>query len=1097
MNQAYFETPDWYEALTLDERSQSAGPAIATGVTDAAPVSAEPPVNQELAQKRLQRWRAQTPFNNDVYFAERLRKNRLTESDFIGLLGEPSQRLRQRFQPAPAWLSELERLYTQWASRQSSRQSGGQEQEVEDLGFLFIAKPLILDGRARLRAGVEQLQQGHRHAPFEAQKAPNFFLPNLFMQLSQVASRTMVLELNVARVEERLRGDTSEERFQDFIRQLREPATSLAILREYPVLARQLKRCVDYWVRNSLEFLLRLCADWEELRSLLSPERDPGVLTALKGGAGDTHREGRSVMIAEFASGFRVVYKPHSLAVDQHFGELLGWLNRRGKHPFFRVVKALERGSYGWVEFVTAHGCERPEQAERFYERLGALLALLYVLDAIDFHHENLLAAGPHPVLIDLEALFHPRVNHLQASPSLEFMQRMISQSVLRIGLLPQHSWVNEEGEGLDLSGMGGAEGQLTPFPVLTTEQQGTDQMRFTRKRVEFGVSQNRPTLDGVSVKLDDHTDQFVRGFTEMYRLVVRHREELLAVDGPIGRFACDEVRLIARATKIYAQVLQESFHPNVLRSALDRDRLLDRLWAGIENRPEMARLIPAEQADLQKGDIPFFSAWPASRHLWTSSGELIEDFLSQTSLEAVWDKLRSLSEDDLSRQLWFIRSSLATTSGSGGHALMTSTIERRQEAVPAGPQELLAAAREIGARLEETAYRSHDLIGWTGLTMVKEKTWSITPVAVDLYGGVTGIGLFLAYLGRLTGDDRHTQTARLAINTAIRQFKEARAMFANAPLAVGAFSGDSGLIYALTHLGQIWREPVLHEQAEEMIGLSQDSIAKDQTFDILGGAAGYLCALSGFHEVTGSSVARRSVGACAEHLLTNAQTAPQGIAWNTMPSQSHAPLTGFSHGVSGVAYALLRAGALTGEERFFEAAAKAIAYERTQFIPDQQNWRDLRKLSESPPDGLLDELQNMTAWCHGAPGIGLSRLYAAPLLNDPEIGLEIDIALKTTIHKGFGGAHCLCHGDVGNLELLIEASRLPGYEQWKATAMERAGWLLNVARLHGWLCSTPKGVETPGLMLGLAGIGYGLLRLADPGFVPSILTLQPPRRNK
>jgi len=137
-----------------------------------------------------------------------------------------------------------------------------------------------------------------------------------------------------------------------------------------------------------------------------------------------------------------------------------------------------------------------------------------------------------------------------------------------------------------------------------------------------------------------------------------------------------------------------------------------------------------------------------------------------------------------------------------------------------------------------------------------------------------------------------------------------------------------------------------------------------------------------------------------------------------------------------------------------------------------------------------------MTAWCHGAPGIGLSRVYAAPLLNDSEIGREIGIALETTLHKGFGGAHCLCHGDVGNLELLIEASGLPGYEQWKAIVTRRAGWLLNVARRHGWFCSTPKGVETPGLMLGLAGIGYGLLRLADPDSVPSVLTLQPPRIN-
>jgi type 2 lantibiotic biosynthesis protein LanM len=1047
--------------------------------------TAETPINQELAQKRLQRWRAQAPFKDDIYFMQRLGKNRLTESDFIWLLGEPGQQLQKRFQPAPAWVSELERLYAEWASERSA----GQEEETGELGFLCIARPLILDGHKRFSAGIEQLQREYQQIPFDAQTVERLFLPNLFTQLAQAASRTMVLELNVARVEERLRGETPEERFQDFIRQLREPATALAILHEYPVLARQLKRCVDYWVRNSLEFLNHLCIDWPEMRCLLSPEQDPGVLTAIKGGVGDTHREGRSVMIAEFAEGFRVVYKPHSLAVDKHFGELLEWLNRRGGHPPFRIVKVLERGEYGWVEFVTARACEAADQLRRFYERLGALLALLYVLDATDFHHENLLAAGEHPILVDLEALFHPRLNPFQGAPSLEFTRRAIAHSVLRIGLLPQRIWINDEGDGLDVSGMGGAEGQLTPFTVLAPEQHGTDQMRFARKRIEIGTSQNRPTLDGVSVKLEDHADHLIKGFTEMYRLVVRHREELLAADGPVCAFACDEVRLIARATKTYMQVLQESYHPNVLRNALDRDRLLDRLWAGIENRPEMARLIPAEQADLQRGDIPCFASRPDSRHLWTSDGEPIEDFLTETSLDVVLNKLHSLSDEDLSHQLWFIRSSLATTSGGGGHTVVTSAIERKEEASPATPQELLAAACEIGDRLEATALRGQGLIAWTGLTLVRERAWSITPVASDLYGGLTGIGLFLAYLGHLTVDERYTETARQAINTAIRQFREALTLFANVNFAVGAFTGESGMIYALTHLGQLWREPGLHDQAEELICLLLSSISRDRAFDILGGAAGYLCALTAFHELTGSAVARENVIACAEHLLDNARPMAQGIAWETMPSQSHAPLTGFSHGAAGIAYALLRAGVLTGEERFYDAACRAIAYERMHFIPDLGNWRDLRNLNGRP----LDEQQTMTAWCHGAPGIGLSRLYAFPLLDDDEIGFEIDIALETTARKGFGGAHCLCHGDLGNLELMLEAGRLLGYEQWKTVAMQHSGQLLNAARHHGWLCSTPKGVETPGLMLGLAGIGYGLLRLADPDSVPSILTLQPP----
>jgi lantibiotic modifying enzyme len=44
-----------------------------------------------------------------------------------------------------------------------------------------------------------------------------------------------------------------------------------------------------------------------------------------------------------------------------------------------------------------------------------------------------------------------------------------------------------------------------------------------------------------------------------------------------------------------------------------------------------------------------------------------------------------------------------------------------------------------------------------------------------------------------------------------------------------------------------------------------------------------------------------------------------------------------------------------------------------------------------------------------------------------------------------------------------------------------------------GWLCGVPLGVETPGLMLGLAGIGYQLLRLANPQAIPAVLLLDPP----
>jgi lantibiotic modifying enzyme len=74
-----------------------------------------------------------------------------------------------------------------------------------------------------------------------------------------------------------------------------------------------------------------------------------------------------------------------------------------------------------------------------------------------------------------------------------------------------------------------------------------------------------------------------------------------------------------------------------------------------------------------------------------------------------------------------------------------------------------------------------------------------------------------------------------------------------------------------------------------------------------------------------------------------------------------------------------------------------------------------------------------------------------------------------------------------------LEASLILHDPQWHAQLEHfQSGILESIAR-RGWLCANPLGVESPGLMTGLAGIGYELLRLAAPTRVPSVLALAPP----
>jgi lantibiotic modifying enzyme len=192
----------------------------------------------------------------------------------------------------------------------------------------------------------------------------------------------------------------------------------------------------------------------------------------------------------------------------------------------------------------------------------------------------------------------------------------------------------------------------------------------------------------------------------------------------------------------------------------------------------------------------------------------------------------------------------------------------------------------------------------------------------------------------------------------------------------------------------------------------------------------------------------------------------------------------------------LLELAAQSGHNRFRNAALKAIDYERSLFSAESANWPDLRLNNQPRPDA--PETPSCTvAWCHGAPGIGLARLLCRRHFDDPFLQTEIEVALSTTLAQGFGSNHSLCHGDLGNLELVLEAAAAFPDSIWAARAQQIAAGILHSIQQNGWLCGNPLAVESPGLMTGIAGIGYGLLRCAEPVSVPSVLSLAPPLDGK
>ena len=1083
------QIPGWYRALTLAERAAQ----LRNYQDQPVAVSAD---GEKSARQRLLSWKEQKPFQQDGYFAQRLARDGLTEEDLLMFLAESPDTAQERVATPPAWVEWLAAAFEDLQNTERVSASGQPEIEGKP-EFSTIVLPLLKRGLLKLQRGILDLTQKYQHLPFNPQTILLLLVSHIPRYTDPQLEKTLILELNVARVQGRLQGESAEERFRNFLRYLCTREGLHALFEEYPVLARLLAETIEHWTENELELLERLCADWEEIRARFSPASNPGTLTSIQVGWGDLHRGGRSTTILVWSSGFRLVYKPRPSAIDAHFQELLTWLNERGYQPAFRTFQVLDKGSYGWAEYVQSGPCASQEEVERFYQRQGGYLALLYALEATDFHAENLLAAGEHPILVDLEALFHPRVLNLAAKKRAYPGSGAVDHSVLRVGMLPQRIWTNEQGEGIDISGLGARAGQLSPTPVAKWVGTGTDQMhlKWERAEVVWQNQRHRPRLRDQDVNTLDYRESVVAGFRTAYQILLQNREALL--NEMLPRFAHDEIRCVMRPTHIYGRLLQDSYHPDALRDALDRNCLLDRLWIGIEQRPHLELIISAEQADLIAGDIPIFTTHADSHDLFTSRGEALAEFFAESGLEMARKRISCFDEQDLERQTWVIRASFTSLSiGIDQTARTSLQLDPARMEVNASYERLLTAARAIGERLHKIAFHEKDAAGWLGIVPVKEREWHLAPAGIDLYDGVPGITLFLAYLGALTGEQRHITLAQQALTTTrvlLEQQKEQPE-----PAGIGALSGLGSIIYLLSHLGSLWNEPALYREAEEVVKLIPAMLAHDKQLDMVGGSAGCIAALLSLYSVAPSPTTLATAIRCGDHLIEQAHPMKAGTGW--LSKDEDAPLTGMAHGSAGIALNLLRLAAATGEERFRRVALEAIEYERSLFSPKRQNWPDLRRIVMAkrlaPADGQAlseDDYPYMVAWCHGASGIGLARLASLPFVDDQTTREEIDAALNITLSEGFGKNHSLCHGDMGNLDLVLTAARRFPNPDLQTSLERHISALLDSADRQGWITGVPQGVETPGLMIGLAGIGYELLRLAAPEQVPSVLLLAPP----
>jgi Lanthionine synthetase C-like protein/HopA1 effector protein family len=409
-----------------------------------------------------------------------------------------------------------------------------------------------------------------------------------------------------------------------------------------------------------------------------------------------------------------------------------------------------------------------------------------------------------------------------------------------------------------------------------------------------------------------------------------------------------------------------------------------------------------------------------------------------------------------------------------------------------------LDVAVRIASRITRQAIWHRNQCNWVGFqalerSLTPQGNATLSALGPELYTGTSGVALFLGELSAQTGDTDVRRTALGAIAQALSHVD-----VLPAPARPGLFSGWIGIALVAARLGKILRDENLLRAALRVVQQYRREVLENWEFDFMLGKAGTMVGLLILREMLNVPGLLDVCLMLARKLLNSANKSKAGYSWPCSAMPTSRNLTGFAHGAAGIGYALLELFQATGDSKYRRAAESAFAYERHWYDRSQQNWPDLRE-EPGQPRPSRKALPFMTAWCHGAPGIALSRLRAYEIFKCDTCKSEALLALETTRRAVESQLHSpnanysLCHGLTGNAEVLRCGSTALGpaaSQSCKAALDVAAKGIETFARTDdGWPCGTPAG-ENPSLMLGLAGIGHFYLRLAVPS-VPRILILR------
>ena len=830
---------------------------------------------------------------------------------------------------------------------------------------------------------------------------------------------------------------------------------------KYPYYKIHIDKIFESLVKNFENILVDLDNDTKEL--LQSKFINCTELVKIDFGLGDFHSNLKATCILQFEDGCKLLYKPRKVNTEIFFNNFIKTLeNILDLSINVKIPEFILKDNYSWHKFIEYSFSEKKHNYDKYFDNIAFLLTMGYILNSRDFIYDNIIIYEDKLYLIDIECLLSTNIEKKSIFQSQ--IDKKLNNSVLNCGVLP--------------------------IPYDSYNKNRSISALFANENLD---NFHLPQKNLLPLEIDIKGATIIGEAFENYMIIIFEKREKILKS--LENYSSDiNLRLLYHSTDLYSNLINELIIPEYLQDISGFKSLIMSSFVG-----ETKNFKTSILNQLINLDIPFYYS-NTNEEIIDGTGKFLKKSKKSSfdyAIKLTYKKLIALDLDHISLNKKLIIDSIKIELDKK-HKIFEDNfifIKNKENVINLNKMQLLKASENVACQLIDESYSSNGEVTWITKTLNSaDSSYQLNTLGPDLYDGDAGLEIFFKMLGRYSRNKELKKISNIIKNKNNKLYDKA---LTSESIILKDFDLSTFIFPASNLLGTMYNiegnnSALLESQLGKIFNLINNNISEVKNWDYLQGTSSLLDKLL---DIKSSNLKLNvliiqelnlAINLLINNLLDNITNLKEGVAWNFIMDINGTNydnyLTGFSHGVSGIMFVLTKAKVILNDSRLDIIIRKAHQFEKSLFI--NNGWLDNR---------LGDRLNDMNSWCHGSGGVALSKLLLLNYTNSKEYEAELRVATEN-ISNLEKLNHGLCHGSMGNLEILAASDNY--FKENRYTNLIN-NFLEDLSSniIEGKIprVSENGAINLTGMFVGKTGVGYQLMRFYDWEKVPSIICLETP----